>query len=86
MTKTTDALDRIAEDALTELGRVRPSGDPIGAAIAAAALLSRRATDELSDRDRVIRIARREGATLRALADATGLSRGTIATICDDSK
>ncbi len=37
---------------------------------------------EISDRDRVIRIARREGATLRALAEATGLSRQTIANIC----
>ena len=35
-----------------------------------------------SDRDRVIRIAKREGATLRALAEATGLSRQTIANIC----
>jgi hypothetical protein len=86
MTKTTDALDRIAADALTELAHVRPSGDAVGAAVAAAALLTRRATEELSDRDRVIRIARREGATLRALAEATGLSRGTIATICGDSK
>jgi hypothetical protein len=86
MTKTTEALDRIAEDALTEMATVRPSGDAIGAAVAAAALLSRRASEELSDRDRVIRIARREGATLRVLAEATGLSRGTIATICGDAK
>ena len=86
MTKTTDALDRIAEDALTEMATVRPSGDAVGAAVAAAALLSRRASEELSDRDRVIRIARREGATLRTLAEATGLSKGTIATICGDSK
>jgi hypothetical protein len=83
MTKTTDAMDRVAQDALTELSNVRPSGDAVGAAVAAAALLARRATEELSDRDRVIRIARREGATLRALAEATGLSRGTIASICD---
>jgi len=86
MTKTTDALDRVAEEALAELTKARPSDDAVGAAIAAAALLSRRASEELSDRDRVIRIARREGATLRALAEATGLSKGTIATICGDSK
>lgn len=54
----------------------------VGAAIAAAALLSRRAAEELTDRDRVIRIARLEGASLRELADATGLSRQTIANIC----
>jgi hypothetical protein len=83
MTKTTDAMDRVAQDALTELSNVRPSGDAVGAAVAAAALVARRVAEELSDRDRVIRIARREGATLRALAEATGLSRGTIASICD---
>jgi lambda repressor-like predicted transcriptional regulator len=45
-------------------------------------MLADRATREISDRDRVIRIAKREGATLRALAEATGLSRQTIANIC----
>jgi hypothetical protein len=82
MTKTVDALDRIADDALAELSAARPSQDAVGAAVAAAALLAERATQEISDRDRVIRIAKREGATLRALADATGLSRQTIANIC----
>ena len=82
MTKTTEALDRIAAAALAELSAARPSDDAVGAAVAAAALLAERAVHEISDRDRVIRIAKREGATLRALADATGLSRQTIANIC----
>ena len=82
MTKTATAHDRIADAALAELTAVRPSEDRIGAAVAAAALLAERAAQEISDRDRVIRIAKREGATLRALADATGLSRQTIANIC----
>jgi hypothetical protein len=82
MTKTTDALDRIAEAARAELSAARPTDDAVGAAVAAAALLSERAAQEISDRDRVIRIAKREGATLRALAEATGLSRQTIANIC----
>ena len=82
MPKTTERLDRIADAALAELSAVRPSNDAIGAAVAAAALLADRAAQETSDRDRVIRIAKREGATLRALADATGLSRQTIANIC----
>ena len=82
MTKTVDALDRVADAALSELSAVRPSDDAVGAAVAAAALLAERAAQESSDRDRVIRIAKREGATLRALADATGLSRQTIANIC----
>jgi hypothetical protein len=82
MTKTVDALDRIADAALAELSAARPSDDAVGAAVAAAALLAERAAQEISDRDRVIRIAKREGATLRALADATGLSRQTIANIC----
>lgn len=82
MTKTVDALDRLAETALAELSAVRPSDDSIGAAVAAAALLAQRAASEASDRDRVIRIARHEGASLRVLAEATGLSRQTIANIC----
>ncbi len=86
MTKTTDALDRVADDAMRELAAVRPSDDALGAAVASAALMSRRAFEEVADRDRVIRIARQQGATLRALAEATGLSRGTVANICDDSR
>ncbi len=82
MTKTATALDRIADAALAELTAARPSDHGIGAAVAAAALLAERAAQEISDRDRVIRIAKREGATLRALAAATGLSRQTIANIC----
>ncbi len=82
MRKTVDALDRIAAAALAELSAARPSDDALGAAVAAAALLAERAAHEVSDRDRVIRIARREGATFRALAEATGLSRQTVANIC----
>jgi hypothetical protein len=82
MMKTVDALDRLAEAALSELSALRPSDDSIGAAVAAAALLAQRVAREVSDRDRVIRIARREGASLRSLAEATGLSRQTIANIC----
>lgn len=82
MTKTVAALDRLADDAFAALSAVRRSDDAVGAAVAAAALLADRAAHEVSDRDRVIRIAKREGATLRALADATGLSRQTIANIC----
>lgn len=82
MTKSAAALDRIADLAVAELAVARPSDDAVGAAVAAAALLAERAAQELSDRDRVIRIAKREGASLRALAEATGLSRQTIANIC----
>ena len=76
-------LEELAGQALTELGERRSSADAVGAALASASLLAERAADELAARDRVIRIARREGASLRALADATGLSRQTIANICD---
>ena len=82
MTKTATALDRVADAAIAELTAARQSDDAVGAAVAAAALLAERAAQEISDRDRVIRIAKREGATLRALAEATGLSRQTIANIC----
>ncbi len=82
MTKTFRALDQLADAALAELSAVRLSDDAVGAAVAAAALVAERAAQEISDRDRVIRIAKREGATLRTLAEATGLSRQTIANIC----
>lgn len=82
MAKTADALEHIADVAMAELAAARPSDDAVGAAIAAAALLSRRAAQELSDRNRVIAIARREGATLRSLAEATELSPQTVANIC----
>ncbi len=82
MTKTVDALDRLADAAFAELSAARPRDDAVGAAIAAASLLAERAAREIMDRDRVIRIAKQEGASLRALAQATGLSRQTIANIC----
>jgi hypothetical protein len=85
MTRTTSAYGRIADAALAELTATRSSDDAAGAAVAAAALLAERAAQEVSDRDRVIRIAKREGATLRALAEATGLSRQTIANICSQT-
>jgi hypothetical protein len=76
------ALAPIAEQALVELAAIRPSQDGVGAAIAAAGLRARQVAKEIDERDRTIRIARREGATLRALAKATGLSHQTIANIC----
>lgn len=82
MTTTATAHDRLADAALAELTAARSSDDAVGAAVAAAALIAERAEREISDRDRVIRIAKREGASLRALAEATGLSRQTIANIC----
>jgi hypothetical protein len=82
MTKTVDAREKVADAALAHLSAARPSDDAVGAAVAAAALIAERAAQEISDRDRVIRIAKREGATLRALAEATRLSRQTIANIC----
>ena len=86
MTKTAHAFDQLAAAALSELSAVRPSNDAVGAAVASAALLAERAAREISDRDRVIRIAKQEGATLRVLAEATGLSRQTIANICAAGK
>lgn len=82
MTKTANGFDQLADTALSELAAVPPSDDAVGAAVAAAALMAERAAQETADRNRVIRLAKREGATLRVLADATGLSRQTIANIC----
>ena len=84
MTKTIDDPDLLGESVLAELSDARTTADAVGAATAAAALASRRAAEELVARDRIVRIARHEGATLRSLAEATGLSRQTIANICKD--
>jgi hypothetical protein len=78
----TEALELLVVVQATLNAIARSRDLTVGAAVAAAALLAERAAQEASDRDRVIRIAKREGATLRALADATGLSRQTIANIC----
>lgn len=53
MTRSATAPDRVADDALAELTAVRPSDDPVGAAVAAAALLAERAAQEICDRHRV---------------------------------
>ncbi len=82
MANTIDDLALLGDSVLAELSATRPTPDAAGAATAAAALAARRAAEELAARDRIVRIARGEGATLRALAEATGLSRQTIANIC----
>ncbi len=68
--------------ALAELDAVRTDLDGRGAALAAVALQSDLAAREVDLRNRLIRLARREGASLRALASATGLSHQTVANLC----
>jgi hypothetical protein len=77
-----EAFDQLGDAIVEQLAATRSSNDRMGAAVAAAALVARQAADELHERDRIIRIARSEGASLRTLGEATGLSPQTIANIC----
>jgi hypothetical protein len=78
-----DELERLGDVLIEQLGATRATGDRVGAAVAAAALAARHAADEAHQRDRTIRIARAEGAWLRMLGEATGLSPQTISNICN---
>ena len=78
---TLNDVDELGQAVLRELA-ARSGTDRVSAAITAASLVAQRAAEEIAARDRIIRIARREGAALRSLAAATGLSSQTIANIC----
>lgn len=59
------------------------SGDPgeVGAALAVVGLSAERATKEAQIRDDMIRVAHRAGASLRQLAEVSGLDRKTVTAI-----
>jgi hypothetical protein len=56
-------------------------GGELGAALAVVGLSTERAAKEVRLRDDMIRVAHRSGASLRQLADVTGLNRKTITAI-----
>jgi hypothetical protein len=53
----------------------------VGAALAVVGLSAERAAREAQVRDDMIRVAHRAGASLRQLADVSGLDRKTVTTI-----
>jgi hypothetical protein len=57
----------------------------VGAALVVVGLSAERAAREVEIRDNMIRVAHRAGASLRQLAEASGLGRKTVTAIVDRS-
>ena len=55
----------------------------VGAALAVVGLSAERAAKEAALRDEMIRVAHRAGASLRQIAEVSGLNRKTISTIVE---
>jgi hypothetical protein len=62
------------------------SYDEIGIALAIVGLSSERAANEVRIRDSLIRVAHRAGASLRQIADASGLNRKTVTAIAQEHR
>ena len=58
----------------------------IGAALAVVGLSSERADKEAAIRDDMIRVAHRVGASLRQIAEVSGLNRKTVSNIVESDK
>ncbi|HVM06088.1 MAG TPA: hypothetical protein VM242_13035 [Acidimicrobiales bacterium] len=68
--------------AVASLGKYRGSEDgEIAAALAVVGLSAERTAKELRIRDDMIRVAHRAGASLRQLAEVSGLDRKTVTAI-----
>ena len=68
--------------ALTSMDKYRGGADgEVGAALVVVGLSADRAATEIAIRDDMIRVAHRAGASLRQLAEVSGLGRKTITTI-----
>ena len=57
----------------------------VGAALAVVGLSSERAAREVALRDQMIRVAHRTGASLRQLAEVSGLNRKTVTSIVESA-
>jgi hypothetical protein len=55
----------------------------VGAALAVVGLSAERAAREIAIRDHMIRVAHRSGASLRRLAEVSGLNRKTVTAIVE---
>ena len=70
--------------ATTVIDKYRSGEDgEIGAALAVVGLSAERAAREVEIRDDMIRVAHRTGASLRQLADVSGLNRKTVTAIVE---
>ena len=58
-------------------------GGEVGAALAVVGLSAERAAKETEIRDDLIRVAHRAGASIRQLAEVSGLGRKTVTTIVE---
>lgn len=72
----------IAANAAIDKYRLGQEGE-IGAALAVAGLSAERAAREVAMRDDMIRVAHRAGASLRQLAEVSGLNRKTVTAIVE---
>lgn len=61
--------------------RSEPAAGEVGAALAVVGLSAERAAKEAPIRDEMIRVAHRAGASLRQLAEVSGLDRKTVTAI-----
>jgi hypothetical protein len=78
-------VDVSAADALLDKYRGNLE-DEIGAALAVVGLSADRAHKETAIRDDMIRVAHRVGASLRQLAEASGLGRKTVTAIVESDQ
>jgi len=68
--------------AVAAIDKYRGDADgEVGAALAIVGLSAERATKEVQIRDDMIRVAHRIGASLRQIADASGLDRKTVTAV-----
>lgn len=74
------AADVSAATSTIDKYRVGAEGE-VGAALAVVGLSAERAAKEIAIRDEMIRVAHRAGASLRQLADTSGLNRKTVTAI-----
>ncbi|MBO0731541.1 MAG: hypothetical protein J2P57_19945 [Acidimicrobiaceae bacterium] len=61
-------------------------GGEVGAALAVVGLSAARASKEVQIRDDMIRVAHRAGASIRQLADVSGLGRKTVTAIVSEKE
>ena len=73
-----------ASDAIARMEKYRSGLDyEVGTALAVVGLCAERADKEIAIRDDMIRVAHRAGASLRQIAEASGLGRKTVTAIVE---
>ena len=76
--------DAEVSDAIAAMDKYRSGLDyEIGAALVVVGLSAERADKEIAIRDDMIRVAHRAGASLRQIAEASGLGRKTVTAIVE---